>query len=90
MATELLAVGSTAANSADLVVTTPVTVALKDASGPRVSDAAVAIQLKSDTAQYFTVAELRGVGERSATLIVAPGTYRFVRAVGVSCGVFSA
>ena len=90
MATELLAIGTTAGESADLVVTTPVTVCLKDGAGPYVSGANVKIQLKADSGLYFEVGELFGGGENAATLIVAPGTYRFVRTAGVSCGVFSA
>lgn len=89
MATELLAVGTTAATSSDLVVTTPVTVALKDAVGARVgAGALVEIQLKDDLGQYFWVGTLAS-GINPATVIAGEGTYRFVRIAGTSCGVFS-
>lgn len=90
MATEIMATGATAANSTDLTVTTPITVGLKDAAGPWVTGASVKIQLKADNGEYFNVGELFGAGDRAATLIVAPGTYRFSRPAGVACGVFSA
>lgn len=87
MASELLATGSTAANSTDLVVSagTPVTVALK---GVIAGDAAVTIQLKDDAGAYMPVGKLDA--SLPAIAITAPGTYRFVRANGVTCGVFSA
>lgn len=87
MATQILTTANTAANSADLVVVagTPVTVALKG-----VVDAAafVRILLKDDAGSYHQVAELSS-GNR-ATVITAPGTYRFARVAGGVCGVFSA
>jgi hypothetical protein len=89
--TELLATGTTAANSSDLVVAanTPVTVCLKDAAGPGVGNGArVDIQLKADSGEYFAVGSLTGA--RPAVSITAAGTYRLSRAAGVSCGVFSA
>jgi hypothetical protein len=91
MATEILAVGTDAANSADVVVTADgLTVALKDASGPRLAQGArVEILLKDDDAEYFLVDTLNS-GSRPAVFIVAPGTYRFTRIAGASCGVFSA
>ncbi len=91
MATEIMAVADTAANSSDVVVTTDgLTVALKDAAGTRVaSGAKVEIQIKDDDAEYFTIDTLNG-GSKPAVFIAAPGTYRFARIAGVSCGVFSA
>ena len=90
MATEILAVGTTAANSDDVVVAagTPLTVSLKDAAGPAVDPGAlVNILLKDDANEYFKVAQLdRG---RPALIIDGAGTYRFSRIAGVSCGVFS-
>lgn len=90
MATQILAAGTTAANSADVVVAagTPLTVCLKDAAGPAVEPGAmVNILLKDDAGQYFRVAHLdRG---RPALIIDGAGTYRFSRVAGVSCGVFS-
>ncbi|RWN51392.1 MAG: hypothetical protein EOS04_24270 [Mesorhizobium sp.] len=86
MAAELLATGSTAANSSDLTVSagTPVTVGLKG----WVTDAKVYIYLKDDAAAYNLVGKLTAY--EPATSITAPGTYRFSRVAGASCGVFSA
>jgi hypothetical protein len=87
MATELLAVGSTAANSADLVVASgsTVTVGMKGATS---GEARVRVQLKDDAGAYIDVSELTPF--RPATAITAPGTYRFARVAGATCGVFSA
>lgn len=90
MATEILAVGTTALNSSDVVVSSgsTLTVCLKDAAGVSIDTAArVDIQLKDDAGQYFTVAGL--TGGRPSIVIVGAGTYRFSRPAGVSCGVFS-
>jgi hypothetical protein len=91
MATNILSVGTTLANSSDVVVAagTPLTVCLKDAAGTAVEPGArVDIQLKDDVGSYFRVDQLnRG---KPAVQITAPGTYRFSRPAGVSCGVFSA
>lgn len=90
MATEVLAINTTAANSSDVVVTSAgLTVCLKDAAGPVIGGMAkVEIQLKDDAGQYFTIDTLSG--GKPAVLIAGSGTYRFSRAAGVSCGVFSA
>jgi hypothetical protein len=90
MATQILAVGTTALDSADVVVTASgLTVSLKDAAGPRLApNALVHITLKDDAGQYFRVDQLNS--DRPAVFIAAPGTYRFSRVAGVSCGVFSA
>jgi hypothetical protein len=85
MATQLLAVGSTAASSSDLVVTDDVTVSIKGFTGP---EAFVAIELKDDAAAYVAVGTL--TTSHPATVISAPGTYRFTRRAGATCGVFSA
>lgn len=91
MPSEILAVGTTAANSTDQVVSagTPLTVCLKDAAGPSVGDkVAVDVLLKADSGEYFKVDYLNNI--RCAVMIVAPGTYRFSRLAGSdSCGVFS-
>ena len=90
MATQILAVGTTAADSTDVVVSAGSTLAvcLKDAAGSTVDNAArVEIQLKDDAGQYFTVATL--TGGRPALVIAGAGTYRFSRFAGASCGVFS-
>jgi cytochrome oxidase Cu insertion factor (SCO1/SenC/PrrC family) len=91
MATEVLAVNTTAANSSDVTIAAgdQLTVSLKDAAGPTVGLAArVDIQLKDDDGEYFTVATLSG--GKPSLVIVGAGTYRFSRAAGTSCGVFSA
>jgi hypothetical protein len=87
MATELLATGSTAADSSDLVVSdgSTVTVALK---GDTDGAAFVRILLKDDAGGYADVGELSPY--RRAIAIAAPGTYRFTRRAGATCGVFSA
>lgn len=89
-AAELLAIGTTDANSADVVVASgsQLTVCLKDADGAVVGKYAhVQIQLKADNGQYFKVDELTFA--RPAVVISGAGTYRFVRKAGASCGVFS-
>lgn len=90
MATEILAVGTSAADSDDVAVSagTPLTVALKDASGTRVANSAkVEIQLKDDAGEYFVVDVL--TSSKPATVIYGAGTYRFSRLAGASCVVFS-
>lgn len=90
MASEVLAIGTTVANSSDVTVAAgdTLTVCLKDAAGPKVAAGCrVDIQLKDDSAQYFTVDSL--TSSKPAALIVAAGTYRFARLTTVSCGVFS-
>lgn len=91
MPSEILAVGTTAANSTDQVVSagTPLTVCLKDSAGPSSgNNAEVEILLKADNAEYFKVASL--TSREPALMIVAPGTYRFSRIAGRdACGVFS-
>lgn len=84
-AAEIIATASTAANSSDVVVAagTPLAVGLK---GQAVG-ALVRIYLKDDAAAYNLAGEL--TSQNPNTLISAPGTYRFTRVAGVSCGVFS-
>lgn len=86
MPTQLLAPGNTAADSADVVVAagTPITVCLKSISG----FAAISIKLKDDAGNYLEVGSLGTASP--ATCITAPGTYRFSRAAGTTCGVFRA
>jgi hypothetical protein len=91
MATEILAIGTTAANSSDVVIASgdQLTVSLKDAAGTIIAGSArVEIQIKDDAGQYFAIATLTGA--RPALVITGAGTYRFSRAAGGSCGVFSA
>lgn len=91
MATQILSVNTTAADSGDVVVAagTPLTVSLKDAAGPTVgAGAKVQIKLKDDAGEYFYVATL-SAPDRASLVIYGAGTYRFSRIAGVSCGVFS-
>lgn len=87
MATQILATASTAADSADVTVAagTPVTVGLK---GVVDANAAVIISLKDDAATYNVVGRL--TSDVPSLMISAPGTYRFSRVAGATCGVFSA
>lgn len=84
MATEILAVASTAANSSDIAVTDNLAVSLK---GVADGQAYVSIFLKDDAGAYQVVGSL--TSHTQATVISAPGTYRFTRRAGATCGVFS-
>lgn len=94
MATELIAVGTGAANSADVVVTAgaPVTVSLKDGTGPDLpSGCQVDILLKDDDATYFKIGDLRSGVQVQSAVLIGPGTYRLSRtADSAACGAFSA
>lgn len=85
MATEILATGSTALSSSDVIVADgeSVTVGLK---GVTDGQARVVIKLY-DGAAYQVVGELRS--HAPATVISGPGTYQFTRDAGAICGVFS-
>lgn len=88
MATELLATGSAAANSSDLVVAegATVTVALKGVKGVPI----VHVELKDDAGEYNRIDMIdMNRNDPPVIVITAPGTYRFARAAG-TCGVFSA
>ncbi len=85
MPANILATGSTPADSPDLVVTTPITVGLKEVPVGNVP--AVTISLKDDASKYNPVGYLSA--SEPATVISGPGTYRFSRTSG-TCGVFSA
>jgi len=90
MPAEILAIGTTLANSDDVVVAVgiPLTVCLKDAAGPLVDAySKVLILLKDNSGEYFMVDELSG--GRPGLVIIGAGTYRFSRPAGASCGVFS-
>lgn len=84
MATQLLATGSTAASSSDLVVTSAVAVAIK---GFVTATAEVIIEIKDDGGAYVAVGTL--TSSQPATVLSAAGTYRFTRRAGATCGVFS-
>lgn len=86
-ATQILATASTAADSADVTVAagTPITVGLKGAVD---QFAIVVISLKDDGSAYNVVGRL--TSDVPSLMISAPGTYRFSRVAGATCGVFSA
>ncbi|MDX8495882.1 hypothetical protein RFN29_30520 [Mesorhizobium sp. VK22B] len=88
MATQILATGSTQADSADVTVAAgaPITVGLK---GVTDQNAIVLISLKDDAAAYNQTGGRLTSGE-PVLMISAPGTYRFSRVAGAACGVFSA
>ena len=87
MPSEILAVGSTAASSADVVIAEgeTATVGIK---GFTASSAEVHIELKDDDAGYNYLGSLRPT--IPAVSITSPGTYRFTRRAGAACGVYSA
>lgn len=84
MPTQILATGSTAASSSDVVVTSTLAVSLKGVVG---GQAVVTIALKDDAGAYQEIGAL--TASSPATVISAPGTYRFTRRAGETCGVFS-
>jgi hypothetical protein len=89
-AIELLATGSTAADSTELTVSAgaPVTVSLK---GYTDSQVRVSISLKDDGNAFNVVGYLdSSAAIRGAACISAPGVYKFSRTAGQTCGVFSA
>lgn len=88
--TQLLTVGTTAADSSDVVVAagSTLTVALNDADATLVDPAAmVQVQLKDPAGLYFRV---DAMDASKPSLVLSSGTWRFSRPAGVSCGVFSA
>jgi hypothetical protein len=93
MATEILAVGTSAANSSEVTVAAgaPVTVSLKDVAGVGAvpPSALMTINLKDDDGAFFEVGRL--TAQIPATVLVGPGVYRLSRPAGNSaCGAFSA
>lgn len=90
MPTQVLAVGTTAADSSDVVIAagSELTVGIKDAAGPLVdSTAVILVMLKDDAGQYFRVGQL---DVYHPALVLAAGTWRLTRVAGASCGAFSA
>jgi len=85
MATQLLAVGATAANSADLVITSgsPITIGLK---GVVDGGACVRLSLKDDEGNYQSLGFL--TAGYPVGVLNAPGTYRLSRLAGSPCGVY--
>lgn len=93
-AASVLANGTTAASSTDIVVAAPTVISLKT-FGPR---AMVIVELKDDAGGYNAIGSLSGVGD-SSMLLTAAATYRATRvaanagyggkASDYSCGVFT-
>lgn len=96
MATEILAVGTTAANSADLVIADGDVVGVCLKGPPQSSTfypqpSTVYVELKDDGGNYVLVGALTSASNASmAAALTVPGTYRFTRVAGSNCGVFSA
>lgn len=84
MAAQILATADTAASSPDVVVTSSLVVALKGVTG---GEAVVTISVKDDAGTYQNIGSL--TSHSPSTVISAPGTYRFTRKAGATCGVFS-
>lgn len=89
--TQLLTVGTTAADSADVVVASgsTLTVALNDADATLVDPTAIIhVSLKDPSGLYFRQFSLDA---NNASMVIAAGTWRFSRpASSPSVGVFSA
>lgn len=84
--TNVLAVGTAQATSADIVVAagTPTTLSLAGRS----AGSKVHIQIKDSTGAYYTIGELNDVAP--ARMVAAPGTYRLYReacSTAQQCGV---
>lgn len=87
MATQILATGSTAADSSDVVVApgVPVTVVMKGATSG--SNRCI-WSIKDDAGTYNVMGAL---AQTDFPLVInGPGTYRFTRAAGDSYGLFTA
>lgn len=86
-ASQLLAVGNTAANSPDFSLASgeSATICLKGVE----YGCEVRIFLKDDAGGYFPLPE-NLTPNRPALCITAPGTYRVSRPAGKNCGVFRA
>lgn len=84
-AAELIAAGTTAANSSDIVIADGATVSV--GLKAYAQGALAVVRLKDDGAAYNEVARLDA--SQPALLLSGPGTYRVSRIAGVSCGVFS-
>ena len=83
MPSNVLTTGTTAASSADQTITTDTVYGLKGDG----DSAQVLIEQKDDQGAYNLIGVLSKPSNRSA--ILGPGTYRFRRQAGVSCGVYS-
>lgn len=83
-ATQVLASGSGAAQSADIVVTTTaVTLVLWDTAGPKVDEMAAAfVEIKASNGQYIRYGMLSA--SKPFYVLKYPGTYRVVRYAGAA------
>lgn len=89
MATEIIAIGTTAVDSSDVYVPpgNKLVVSLKDAAGARIAGGAfVDVKIKSDGSEYFLIGQLNA---SNPSIVLEGGTYRLSRLAGTSCGVFS-
>lgn len=88
MPTQILSTAATDADSSDVTVAngSTLTVALKGAGGHVPAGSRVNILLKDDAGVYHFIDRL---DEISKAKVIGPGTYRFTRIAGGSCGVFS-
>lgn len=91
--TQVLAIGATAASSADYVAAAGTLVALNDSDGAPVANGArVVVEIKDPSGNYFELGTLYtdAAGGNPAWVLRGAGTYRFTRVAGVACGVFAA
>lgn len=85
-AVSVLAVGSTALSSSDIVVAAATLVCLKNTAPAPVGELAqVIIELKDDAGAYWPVGEITGVGPLSM-LLTASATYRVTRVAANTSG----
>ncbi len=94
MATQVLAIGTGAADSGDVVIASgsELTVCLNDADGTAVAPGAVVDILKKDSnGQYFQMGQNAQLTSKDPCMVIrAAGTFLFRRRAGSpSCGVFS-
>lgn len=77
MATQILALGSAAADSGDIAFTGPTTVALKTTGGSQVLGGVILVKIKGDDSNYYPFGKLSK--NAPVLTIVGAGTYRFSR-----------
>lgn len=91
MPTQLISIGTGAANSSDIVLADGETasVGIKASSSPIISTGCrVDIFIKDDGGTYWVLGGLSS--SRPATIISGPGTYRLTRpATSAACGAYS-
>lgn len=77
MATQILALGTTAADSSDFTFTGPTVVGIKTTGGVQVLGGEIRISVKGDDNNYYPFGKLSK--NAPVLTIQAPGTYRFSR-----------